>query len=59
MFEKEGPIRICKHFFSPLFSLNFAYKRQKLTFKSLQLEVLKNFAEGGTLKTLFGQKYNP
>ena len=50
MFEKERPIRNCKHFFRPLSSLNFGYKRRKLTFKSLQLEVLKNFAEGGTLK---------
>ena len=50
MFEKERPIRNCKHFFRPLSSLNFGYKRRKLTFKSLQLQVLKNFAEGGTLK---------
>ena len=40
-----------------LISLNFTYKRQKLTSKSLQLQVLKNSAEGGTLKNYSAMKW--
>ena len=56
IYLKNDSDRIGRHFFEPLFSLKFSYKRQKLTSKSLRIQDPKNSAEDGTLKNHFFTK---